>query len=129
MVEEPTDESGMFYRDTLAQLCTFFTILFVLFILPVLVIVNVRDILNGLMEEKEREMWWWWWKSGDESECLIMGSSRGFYRGFYVFPVILVKASLLSIAQDIENEDVRKHSDESAGLWIFFAKKFVKPGT
>lgn len=32
MVEEPADESGMFYRDTLAQLCGLFIILFVLLI-------------------------------------------------------------------------------------------------
>lgn len=29
----------------------------------------------------------------------------------------------------IEYEDVRKDSDESAGLSIFFANKFPKPGT
>lgn len=53
------------------------------------------------MEAKEKERQWWWWKNGDESERLIiMGSLRGFYRGFYVFPVILVKASLFSIEQD-----------------------------
>lgn len=75
------------------------------------------------MEEKEKERWCWWWKNGDESERLIMGSSRGFY----VFPVIRVKASLFSIARDIEYEDARK--DESAGLLIFFAKKFAKPAT
>lgn len=54
MVEEPADESGMFYRDTLAQLCRFFVILFVLFIRPVLVIVNVHNILDGLMKAKEK---------------------------------------------------------------------------